>query len=151
MNPKVQPGSLVSVLFTLSLASGEVIEQTEADEACDWVIGDGQFLPALEAVLMGAEPGQMVAAELSAAEAFGEHDASAIHRLPRSQFPQDMAFQVDDVIGFSLPNGEETPGRVLSFDELSVEVDFNHPLAGHSVIFAAQVVAVSEPGSKGSN
>jgi FKBP-type peptidyl-prolyl cis-trans isomerase SlpA len=45
------------------------------------------------------------------------------------------------VVSFQEPGGE-LPGMVTEFNDDKVTVDFNHPLAGKTLIFEVQVEAV---------
>jgi predicted N-acetyltransferase YhbS len=49
----------------------------------------------------------------------------------------------------ALPNGDEAPGIVIDVDEGRVEVDFNHPLAGHEITFKVEILSVSPPPGAG--
>lgn len=46
------------------------------------------------------------------------------------------------ILAFSQPDGSEIPGIIRSVAGDSVTVDFNHPLAGQTVIFDVEIVDV---------
>jgi FKBP-type peptidyl-prolyl cis-trans isomerase SlpA len=46
------------------------------------------------------------------------------------------------VISFADASKAELPGVVSEFDEQQVVVNFNHPLAGHTISFDVQIVDV---------
>ena len=64
-----------------------------------------------------------------------------MQRIPRKQFPcQD--FELGAV--FSFQNGDgELPGVILSLSDEEIVVDFNHPLAGKSVVFRVKIFDIS--------
>jgi FKBP-type peptidyl-prolyl cis-trans isomerase SlyD len=82
--------------------------------------------------------------ELAPAEAYGEHDATKIETLPRGAFAQ-----VPNVaVGMHL-EGQDTHGRtftvrVLEIRKDTVVIDANHPLAGETLTFAMEVLAIRE-------
>ena len=39
------------------------------------------------------------------------------------------------MFSFADASGSELPGMIISFDEEEVTVDFNHPLAGRTILF----------------
>ena len=41
------------------------------------------------------------------------------------------------------------PGTISAIDDDEVEVDFNHPLAGQSVLFKVKIFQVTPPGVTG--
>jgi FKBP-type peptidyl-prolyl cis-trans isomerase SlpA len=53
-----------------------------------------------------------------------------------------MVLEPGLIIGFDAPGGEELPGAVLAVEDDSVEVDFNHPMAGHAVTFEVEIIDV---------
>ncbi len=69
----------------------------------------------------------------------------AIQTMALDEFPPDMAPEPGQIIAFNMPNGEEIPGTILKVENGTVEVDFNHPLAGREVIFTAKIVDVIQP------
>jgi FKBP-type peptidyl-prolyl cis-trans isomerase SlpA len=48
------------------------------------------------------------------------------------------------VVSFAAPDGE-LPGVVRRVFERTVEVDFNHPLAGRRIVFDVSILAVEDP------
>ena len=53
-----------------------------------------------------------------------------------------MALEPGCVIGVDTPEGEELAGMIVATEGDAVEVDFNHPLAGHVVIFDVEIIEV---------
>jgi FKBP-type peptidyl-prolyl cis-trans isomerase SlpA len=82
------------------------------------------------------------ALELYPEQHFGLHDPEKLHRMDRSEFGAGIALQPGVIVGFDTPAGEELSGTVVSLDEATVEVDFNHPLAGRTVIFDVEIIDV---------
>ena len=62
-----------------------------------------------------------------------------------SDFADDLQPQPEQIMSFSLPGGEETMGVVREVGDTHATVDFNHPLAGHEVVFRVQILAVGLP------
>jgi FKBP-type peptidyl-prolyl cis-trans isomerase SlpA len=48
------------------------------------------------------------------------------------------------VISFADMKKNELPGVIADIEEKEVVVDFNHPLAGRSLTFRVQIVAIEE-------
>ena len=59
--------------------------------------------------------------------------------MPRHTFSDDSTLGVGMVFSFADAAGGEVPGVVDSFDEESVRVNFNHPLAGRSLTFEVKI------------
>ena len=142
MKYPISPESIVTLHLSLTLQDGTVAESTFAGEPLTFTMGDGTLVEGLELGLYGLRPGETQRLTLYPQQAFGVRDPEKVHRLPRVDFPADMALEPGCIIGFDTPEGEELPGMIVSSDDTSVDVDFNHPLAGHEVIFDVEIIDV---------
>jgi len=138
----IGPGSRVTLHLSLTLEDGTVAETTFGDDPHTFTMGDGSLLPGLELALYGLRPGDTQRLVLSPGQAFGLPDSAQVRWLPRSGFDAALALEPGVIIGFETPAGEELAGSVLSVGEDRVEVDFNHPLAGHAITFAVEILEV---------
>ena len=142
MNIPIGIDSSVTLHLALTLKDGTVAESTFGEEPLTFVMGDGTLVRGLELGLYGLRPGDTQRLELYPEQAFGPRDPDKIHKMPRADFDDEMVLEPGVIIGFETPEGEELPGMVRAVGEESVEVDFNHPLAGHSVIFDVEIIDV---------
>lgn len=142
----IGPDSEVILHCRLLLEDGTVAEDTTGDEPICLRIGDGTLLGRLEEKLIGLHAGDHHAWELPPEEAFGLRDPSNVRELQRDKFPADVRPEPGQVIAFTLPDGEEVPGGIVGVEGERMTVDFNHPLAGHTVRFEVEVVAVAARG-----
>ena len=141
----IGPGSEVLMHFSLSLADGTVADSTREGEPLRFVMGDGTLIEGLELVLYGLKKGDRQCLSIEPRDAFGFPDEDNIHTMPRGEFPADMQLEAGMIIGFSTPSGEEVPGAIQEIKDDEIVVDFNHPLAGHEVIFDVEILDV-KPG-----
>ena len=135
-------GSRVTLHFTLSMASGLVIDNTDPNEPMTLVIGQGDIAPGLEKYLMGLGSGEQRHVDIPAGEVYGAAGQEALHRFARSDFPADLLLQPGQVIGFTLPSGEEVPALVVTVEDDRVQVDLSHPLAGHDLVFDVDILSL---------
>jgi len=142
--PTVKDDSHIEMSFTLTLADGTLVEQTEPGKPLDFTIGDGTFVNTLEQMLVGLELGTEAKLTLSPERAFGLPNPDNFQKMSRSDFPSEMNLEEGHVIGFNTPTGEEVPGTINWVSDEEVEVDFNHPLAGATVIFKAKIETIFE-------
>ena len=142
MNYPISPASTVTLHLSLTMKDGTVAESTFDDEPLTLTMGDGSLAEGLELGLYGLRPGDTQRLELYPEQAFGLRDPGKVHQLPRADFAAEMALEPGLVIGFNTPGGEELSGTIIAFDDATVEVDFNHPLAGQVVIFDVEIIAV---------
>ncbi|WP_137170570.1 peptidylprolyl isomerase [Marinomonas sp. FW-1] len=134
--------SRVTLHFELSLEDGQIVDSNFSKAPASFVFGDGSLLPDFEAALLGMSAGQEASFVMPPEKAFGAHNESNIQRMPRSQFSMDL--EEGMVVSFADMSKNELPGVIAEIGEQEVIVDFNHPLAGRSLTFRAQIVDVEE-------
>jgi len=135
----VGEGTRVFLNFSLSLDDGEVIDTNFSGEMVSFVVGDGSLLPGFERRLFGMCGGERSLFQLEPEDAFGMHNPMNIQELDRSDFDEDLEVSDGLVVSFADASGAELPGVITDFDEESVSVDFNHPLAGRRIHFDVQI------------
>lgn len=146
MNKVIGAHSQVTLHFALQLVSGEVVDSNFDRSAVSFTVGDGNLLPAFEAKLMGLMPDAEHVFEIPACDAFGEPNADNIHKMQRHQFNETMALSQGMMVKFAdgAKNDQaQLTGVVSEMDGDYVTVDFNHPLAGHTIIFHIKIIDVS--------
>jgi hypothetical protein len=73
-----------------------------------------------------------------------EPNPDNIYHLDRAKFGNEVEPKVGTIILFDQPNGSELPGIIRAVEGMSVTVDFNHPLAGHTVTFEVEILGVDD-------
>lgn len=149
--PDARPGvfveihkhTFVSLHYTLSVESGEVVDRSTPEEPLAFIFGLGTVLPALEKNLEGMSEGEKVKFAVEPIDGFGEIDDALVRTLPRDQFPQELDIQEGMILK---AEGGDVPVvfRVKSVTDDEVQADFNHPLAGERLTFDVQVIEVHE-------
>ena len=86
---KIAKNTVVSVVYKLSDAQGNLIE--ESDEPMVYLHGgyDGTF-PKIEEALDGHDAGFETQLQLEPEEAFGDYDAELVKVEPRDRFPEPL-------------------------------------------------------------
>ena len=144
--PEILANSEVTLHFSMALTDGTEAISTFDDEPMTITMGDGTFTQGMEMALYGLKPDDEQELTLSPEQAYGFADEQLVHELPISDFGDDLTPEAGQVIAFNLPNGEEMPGLIREVSEEMAKVDFNHPLAGHEVVFKVQILGVKQPG-----
>ncbi len=138
----VKKSSRVTLHFELSLEDGQIVDSNFAQIPASFVFGDGSLLPDFELALLGMSVDQEASYVMSPEKAFGAHNTNNLQRMPRSQFAMDL--EEGMVVSFADMKKNELPGVIADIGEKEVVVDFNHPLAGRSLTFRVQIVAIEE-------
>ena len=139
----IGPGTRVTLTFTLGLESGEMVDST-GDKAANFVVGDGNLLPGFEHALFGMKAGDATELKIPAEEAFGEPNEDNVQRIKRSSFQSNMALTEGLMMSFSDAQNTELPGVIVGIDDDYVDVDFNHPLAGKTILFDVAIINVEQ-------
>ena len=135
----VSEGTRVYLNFSVSLEDGAEVDSNFGGDPVDFAIGDGSLLPGFERRLFGMNAGERQMFRVPAEDAFGQPNDNNVQQLPRDQFEDDIVLEIGLVFSFADAAGGELPGMIIAFDEQEVTVDFNHPLAGRTILFDVQV------------
>ena len=138
----IGPGRKVTMHFAIKLEDGQIIDSNFDKAPVEFEVGDGNIPDGFESALTGLKVGDHVELTIAPERGFGQHNPSNIQRMKRSDF-KDMDLEPGLVVSFQEPGGE-IPGVVVEFDDANVSVDFNHPLAGKTLIFEVKVLQVTE-------
>ncbi|MEM7217892.1 MAG: peptidylprolyl isomerase [Pseudomonadota bacterium] len=138
---RIGAGTQVKLHFAILLAGGEEVDSTRRGKPATFVVGDGNLLPGFERALFGLKAGDDEQLRIPAADGFGERNPGNVRVLPRRDFPDADALEVGLMLSFAAPDGE-LPGVITRIWEETVEMDFNHPLAGRDLIFDVSILSV---------
>ncbi|MFT4872318.1 FKBP-type peptidyl-prolyl cis-trans isomerase [Congregibacter sp.] len=139
MNVSVGDGTRVFLNFSLAIEDGAEVDSNFGGEAVSFAIGDGSLLPGFERRLTGMQAGERKLFQVPPEDAFGQPNENNVQRVPRKGFDDEFELELGLVCSFADAAGGELPGMVIAFDETEVTVDFNHPLAGHTILFDVQI------------
>jgi FKBP-type peptidyl-prolyl cis-trans isomerase SlpA len=135
VNAQVAEGMRVVANFSLSLEDGSEVDSNFGNDPVEFVIGDGNVMPGFERQLFGMSAGERQIHTILPENAFGQPNDNNVQVVPRDDFDDDMVLEIGLLFSFADAAGGELPGMIISFDEEDVEVDFNHPLAGRTILF----------------
>ncbi|MCL5041431.1 MAG: FKBP-type peptidyl-prolyl cis-trans isomerase [Gammaproteobacteria bacterium] len=139
---RINQDSQVTLHFTLKLPGGEVVDSTLDKQPATFKAGDGSLLPGFEQALYGLKAGDKRSFEITPEQGFGPGNPQNIQVMPRDNF-NEMELETGLLVIFQDAAGGELPGVVKTIHDTTVEVDFNHPLAGKVVTFEVEIVAVA--------
>lgn len=144
---KIQKDCLVVLDYRIHDSNGELFEEGTGDDATDYIHGYGELPQGVEEALEGQTVGAKIELELTPETGFGDVDPELIIGVPRAELGDDTEVNKGDVLPVQVTDDDgEVQGEV---DMVVVEVradtifvDANHPLAGQTVKFVAEVMEV---------
>jgi peptidylprolyl isomerase len=138
----IKEGDKVSILFEAKLESGETILKTEDEKALSLIVGSGEIPISIEKALIDMKIGDSKTITLEPSEAFGPRINELIIELPKDGFGDNSCLDIGSVVVLNSPQGKKFRGTILKVEEEKVTVDFNHPLAGRTLIFSVRIVSI---------
>jgi FKBP-type peptidyl-prolyl cis-trans isomerase SlyD len=140
----INDNQVVSISYELKdTASGEILDSNLEAAPLTFIVGKGQIIPGLENEIKNLSQGDSAEITVSAKDGYGDYDDAAVQSLPKEQF---AGLELTE--GMTLYGQGEDGGTVQvvvkSFDDETVNVDFNHPLAGKDLLFAISIAEVRE-------
>jgi FKBP-type peptidyl-prolyl cis-trans isomerase 2 len=143
----VKNGDFIRIEYT-EMVEGQVIATTDKDVATEKgifseeaqygphliVVGAGQLVKGYEEDLIGKEIGYSGKVEVAPEDAFGLRDPKKVEIIPINRFKEKkpvpgMRVSVENKVG--------TVTRVIG---RKVNVDFNHPLAGRTIVYEYKIL-----------
>ncbi|PXV64486.1 FKBP-type peptidyl-prolyl cis-trans isomerase SlyD [Dysgonomonas alginatilytica] len=149
---KISPNKFVSLSYDLNVGEGdekELMEKATPEQPLEFIFGTNSMLEAFEKNVDGLAEGDSFDFILTPDQAYGEYDDEHLVDLPKNIFEVDG--KVDESVVFegnTIPmmdsNGNRLNGSVVSVSDDTVQMDFNHPLAGETLHFTGNVLSIRE-------
>lgn len=136
---RVADGSRVSIEFTIKLPDDTEVVSNIGAEPLTYVSGRHELPAALEKALTGLKVGDTKTVKLE--EPFGPVDPGLYRPVPIDQIPRE-ARREGAVLTGQRPDGSRFQVRVHQVKEDTVVLDFNHPLAGKTLIFEVKILKI---------
>lgn len=137
----IQSGDTVQVHYTGKLEDGQVFDTSDGKEPLAFTVGGGQVIPGFDRAVEGKEVGEKTTITVPPEEGYGPHRDEMVHEMPRDRI-QGADLEVGQVLGLEDDDGRPYQAQVVDLDDETVTMDFNHFLAGKTLVFDIEVVAV---------
>ncbi len=139
----------IKISYTGRIKGGRVFDTTSAEVAkregifdskksyalFPMVVGGGQVIPGMDEELKGMKKGDRKKIEIPPEKGYGNKDPKLIRLVPRSVFKKE---RINPIPGMSI-NLDGKPARIQTVAGGRVRVDFNHELAGKTLVFDVKV------------
>lgn len=139
----IQNDFAVTINYKVTNTEGELIDSSEVSGPLTYLHGHRNIIPGLEQALNGKTVGDAIETEVAPADAYGDLNDDLVQRVPKAAFEgvediqEGMRFQAQT---------EQGPVSVVvtAVEDDVIVVDGNHPLAGVTLLFTAEVTGVRE-------
>ncbi|MGM0598353.1 MAG: FKBP-type peptidyl-prolyl cis-trans isomerase [Candidatus Rifleibacteriota bacterium] len=137
-------GDLVFVHYTGKFETGEVFDSSKDRDPLCFVLGRGDIIEGFDTAIQGMEVGDTKTITLTPDMAYGDYAEDRIVKTDRENFGGEFEPEVDLQLALQLENGERTLATIKAFDEKTVTLDLNHPLAGKTLKFDLELMNVKD-------
>lgn len=154
----IEPGDTVTIEYVGRFEDGSIFDTSRyevalehgLDDAQDagpgdypalsFTVGAGDIIEGLDNSLAGMSNGEEATVEVTPERAYGEHDPERVREYDSDTF-EGMVGQ-EPAVGLHVHAQNGLHGDVTAVTDDGVEVDFNHELAGKTLVFEIEVVDV---------
>lgn len=137
-------GSTVKVHYTGTLKEdGSRFDSSEGRDPLAFTLGEGQVIAGFERAVIGKSAGDSVTVEIPPEEGYGEPSDELVFTVKRTQLPPDIEVEEGGMLEVRTEDGGAAYVHIREFDDATVTLDGNHPLAGKTLVFDIAVVEVS--------
>ena len=143
MTQIVQPDSLLTLHYRISLDNGQALISTFESQPATMQLGHGDIAPTLERCLAGITVGERHTFLLEPENAFGVHREDLVEKVRLEDVPDGTEVEPMVIMEFTAPDGTRYPGLIREVLDTHAVIDFNHPLAGKSIRFEVEVIGVN--------
>ena len=136
----------VTIAYTATLENGELIDKSQEDKPITLSIGGGKLFKAVEACLFGMEPGETRRINIQPEDAYGHHIQELVQEVPLAGFKGKNKPKPGMILALTMQKDGENhkiPAMVVSVDDETVTVDYNHPLAGQVIVYTVTLVGIN--------
>jgi len=140
---KVKCGDTVKVHFTGRLENDEVFDTSKGDQPLIFTTGTEKVIPGFEKATIGMEVGEKKTVIIPPEEAYGQRYKELVLDFKKNDFSNNITFVVGEQLKIRLKDRDPIKVTVADVDDNTVTLDGNQPLAGKTLIFDIQLVAIT--------
>ncbi|MDP3481547.1 MAG: FKBP-type peptidyl-prolyl cis-trans isomerase, partial [Desulfoprunum sp.] len=130
----IQKDDTVTLFYTGKLDNGETFSSVTEDLPLIVKIGNLEIPPTLEEALLGMKSGDTKTIRVSPDEGYGPRQKELVQTITNPDMIQKIKPKRGMILSLKIDKeGEEhqVPATVISVTDAEMQVDYNHPLAGH--------------------
>jgi peptidylprolyl isomerase len=107
-----------------------------------FTLGSGEVIPGFDDAVSGMQVGESKNVAIPAEKAYGPRNEQLVMDIPRSHVPPEINPEVGQQLQMGGPNGEVVIVKVVNVTESAITLDANPPLAGETLCFDIELVAI---------
>lgn len=141
MTDTIADGVVVSLAYVLKV-DGQEIDRAERNDPFEYLHGADNIVPGLEMALTGKRVGDTLKVSVPPEDGYGEYDEDDIEELARSELPGAEQLEPGTIVQLEDEDGYVYMATVARVTPASIVLDFNPPLAGKTLDYDVEVLAI---------
>jgi peptidylprolyl isomerase len=144
-------GDTVKINYTLKLDDGSVYSTTNGKAPLQVTLGKGTLIPGFEEALIGMQVGESKTIQVPPEKAYGPHRPELVEVVSKSKLPASVPPEVGQQLQAKGGDGKPLPVVITQVTGDNVTLDANSPLAGKTLTFNIELVAIGENQATGNS
>jgi FKBP-type peptidyl-prolyl cis-trans isomerase 2 len=140
---KFEDGKVFDTSLEAVAKESDLYNEMRTYEPLSFPVGAGQMIPGFDKGVVGMKKGEKKSITITPAEGYGEIREDLVQKLPLSGF---QGAGIEPKVGETY-NFQVAQGKVLKVEGQEVTIDFNHFLAGKTLVFDIEVVDIIKWGA----
>ena len=140
---EAKSGDTVKVRFTGRLENGEVFTRSEDENPLELTLGTGQLIEGFEKGVMGMKVGEKKTITIPPEQGYGSRQDELVVEVDRRDLPDHITPAVGKALKVRRHDGEDIHLIIMDMNEDTITLDANHPLAGITLFFDLELVAIA--------
>jgi len=134
---------VVTFHYTLTNVDGEEMESSRDKDPMVYLHGSNNIISGLEKAMEGHAIADKFSATLEPEHAYGVRNEDNVQRIPMKRLKGIGKIAVGQILNLKTNQGP-VQVTVLKVGRFNVDVDGNHPLAGHQLTFDVEITDIRD-------
>ena len=133
-------GKQIALEYRFKSEDNQVLDSNVGKTPFTYTQGANQVISGVESAVEGMSVGESKQVVVSPVDGFGEYNPNAVHEVDKTRLPNDI--QIGAHLRLKDKEGRDLRPIVTQIKDHTALLDFNHPLAGKTLIFDLKVVGI---------
>jgi FKBP-type peptidyl-prolyl cis-trans isomerase SlyD len=141
-NAVITKGKQVEIHYTLKLPDGQIVSSSLGKKPLNYIHGTRSLIVGLENELEGMKVGQKKNVKIPPELGYGEFQSGKVIEVKKDTVKGEI--QVGAFLTGTQPDGTIVTSRIIEVKPETVVLDFNHPMAGKTLLYEVEVVSIKD-------
>jgi FKBP-type peptidyl-prolyl cis-trans isomerase 2 len=144
---QAQKNDQVTISYVGKLENGTIFQTATESAPLIITLGNLDVPPTLEQAIIGMSVGERKLVKLEPDEGYGPRHKDLLQTINRNTLGDQINPQIGMLLSLKVvKDGQEhqVPATVVETKNDTIVVDYNHPLAGHNLIYDITVIAIKK-------